>query len=57
MVFHGSMPVPSNPALRVRVRLTFFDLGGGKVRQFSESLNADGTWAVNYDLLYTRREP
>ncbi|MCC7180940.1 MAG: hypothetical protein IT177_21345 [Acidobacteria bacterium] len=35
------------------VRLTFFDLGDGRVRQFSERLNADGTWSVNYDLLYT----
>jgi hypothetical protein len=55
MVFRGSMPAPSNPALRVQVRLTFFDLGNGKVRQFSESLNPDGTWSANYDLLYTRR--
>lgn len=55
MVFHGSMPAPANPAVRVHVRLTFFDLGDGKVRQLSERLNADGTWSVNYDLLYTRR--
>ncbi|MGE3889329.1 MAG: DUF1579 family protein [Vicinamibacterales bacterium] len=55
MVFHGSMPSPSNPAVRLRVRLTFFNLGAGRVRQFSERLNADGTWSVNYDLLYTRR--
>lgn len=57
MVFHGSMPSPSSPALRLRVRLTFFNLGEGRVRQFSERLNADGTWSVNYDLLYTRRAP
>jgi hypothetical protein len=40
--------------LRMRVRLTFFDLGDGKVRQLSERLESGG-WAVNYDLLYTRR--
>jgi hypothetical protein len=57
MVFFGSMPAPANPALRLRVRLTFFNLGGDRVRQFSERLNADGTWSVNYDLLYTRRKP
>jgi hypothetical protein len=37
------------------VRLTFYPLGADKVRQFSEALNADGTWSVNYDLIYTRR--
>jgi hypothetical protein len=57
MVFYGSMPAPANPALRLRVRLTFFNLGDGRVRQFSERLNADGAWSVNYDLLYTRRTP
>jgi hypothetical protein len=30
-------------------------MGPDKVRQFSEALNADGTWSVNYDLIYTRR--
>lgn len=57
MVFTGSMPVPSNRALRMHVRLTFFNLGDGQVRQLSERLNADGTWSVNYDLLYTRHAP
>lgn len=54
MVFHGTTPVPGRPLLRMRVRLTFFDLGEGRVRQLSERLDAGG-WAVNYDLLYTRR--
>ena len=57
MVFSGEVPLP--PASRFQgrrtVRLTFFPLGADKVRQFSESLNVDGTWSVNYDLLYTRR--
>ena len=57
MVFVGEVPLP--PAARFQgrrtVRLTFIPLGPDKVRQFSESLNADGTWSVNYDLIYTRR--
>ena len=40
---------------RRAVRLTFFTMGPDKVRQFSEALNMDGTWGVNYDLIYTRR--
>jgi hypothetical protein len=55
MVFLGSTPVQGSPALRYTVRLTFFNLGLDKVRQFSERLNPDGTWSVNYDLIYTRR--
>ena len=57
MVYIGEVPLP--PASRFQgrrtIRLTFFPLGANKVRQFSESLNVDGTWSVNYDLLYTRR--
>jgi hypothetical protein len=57
MVFSGEVPLP--PASRFQgrrtIRLTFFPLGPDKVRQFSESLNVDGTWSVNYDLIYTRR--
>ena len=55
MVFHGTTPVPPNPNLRMRVRLTFFNQGPDRVRQLSERLNADGTWTTNYDLIYTRR--
>jgi hypothetical protein len=57
MVFLGEVPL--GPASRVAglrtVRLTFFPLGPDKVRQFSESLSPDGTWSVNFDLIYTRR--
>ena len=57
MVFQGEVPLP--PASRFQgrrtVRLTFTPMGADKVRQFSESLNVDGTWSVNYDLIYTRR--
>jgi hypothetical protein len=56
MVYMGEVPLP--PAARFQgrrtVRLSFIPLGPNKVRQFSESLNADGTWSVNYDLIYTR---
>lgn len=57
MVFTGSVPLP--PASRFQgrrtIRLSFTPIGADKVRQFSESLNSDGTWSVNYDLIYTRR--
>ena len=57
MVFSGQVPL--GPASRVAgrrtVRLTFFPQGPDKVRQFAEALNMDGTWSVNYDLIYTRR--
>jgi hypothetical protein len=57
MVFLGEVPLP--PASRFQgrrtVRLSFMPMGRDKVRQFSESLNSDGTWSVNYDLIYTRR--
>ena len=57
MVYVGEVPLP--PAARFQgrrtVRLTFFPLGPDKVRQFSESLGSDGTWSINYDLIYTRR--
>jgi hypothetical protein len=58
MVFHGEVPLP--PAAKYggyrRVRMTFFPMGPDKVRQFSESYMPDGTWTVNYDLIYTRRK-
>jgi hypothetical protein len=35
--------------------LQFFNLGPGKVRQFSQGSNDDGkTWHVEYDLIYTK---
>ena len=59
MVFMGQVPLP--PASRFAghrtVRLTFYPIDKDKVRQFSETLSADGTWTVNYDLIYTRRTP
>jgi hypothetical protein len=59
MVFAGEIPLGpgSRFAGRRMVRLTFFPIGANKVRQFSEALNMDGTWSVNYDLIYTRRAP
>lgn len=57
MVFEGQVPLgpAARAAGRRTVRLTFFPLGPNTVRQFSEALNTDGTWSVNYDLIYTRR--
>ncbi len=59
MVFHGEVPMgaASKVAGRRWVRLTFFPMGPDKVRQFSETLNMDGTWSTGYDLIYTRRKP
>lgn len=57
MVYLGEVPLP--PAARFQgrrtVRLSFEAPGPDTVRQLSESLNADGTWSVNYDFIYTRR--
>jgi hypothetical protein len=57
MVLAGEVPL--GPASRVAgrrtIRVTFFPMGPDRVRQFSEALNMDGTWSVNYDLIYTRR--
>jgi hypothetical protein len=57
MVFLGDVPLPrgSQFAGRRTIRLTFFPLGPDKVRQLSEAYMADGSWSVNYDLIYTRR--
>jgi hypothetical protein len=57
MVLEGEVPLP--PASRFQgrrtIRVTFTPIGADRMRQFSESLNVDGTWSVNYDLIYTRR--
>ena len=57
MVFHGDVPLPPGAkfAGRRTIRLTFFKLGPDKVRQLSESFMPDGTWTINYDLIYVRR--
>ena len=57
MVYIGEVPLgpPARVQGRRTVRLSFEALSADTVRQFSESLNADGTWSVNYDLIYTRR--
>jgi hypothetical protein len=57
MVFYGEVPLPQGArfAGRRTIRLTFSSLGPDKVRQFSEAYMPDGSWSVNYDLIYTRR--
>jgi hypothetical protein len=57
MVLVGEVPLGpvSRFAGRRTIRVTFYPLGPDKLRQFSEALNMDGTWSVNYDLIYTRR--
>jgi hypothetical protein len=57
MVLVGDVPLGPGAqfAGHRTVRVSFIPLGPDKVRQFSESLLPDGTWAPNYDLIYTRR--
>jgi hypothetical protein len=57
MVLLGEVPLPPAATFQGRrtVRVTFTPMGADKLRQFSESLNIDGTWSQNYDLIYTRR--
>ena len=57
MLFQGEVPLPGGAqfAGRRTIRLTFFPLGPDKLRQLSEAYMADGSWTVNYDLMYTRR--
>lgn len=57
MVLVGEMPLPPGARFQGRrtIRVSFQSIGADKMRQFSESLNSDGTWSVNYDLIYTRR--
>ena len=57
MVLVGEVPLPPASKFQGRrtIRVTFTPLGADKIRQFSESLNIDGTWSQNYDLIYTRR--
>ena len=57
MVLVGEVPLPPTARVQGRrtLRVTFIPMGPDKMRQFSESLNSDGTWSANYDLTYTRR--
>jgi len=56
MRYEGTTPAIPPATGRVQTRLTFFRIAADTVRQFSESLRPDGTWGVNYDLMYTRRK-
>ena len=48
--------VPQSNGQKLRRHLQFFNLGPGKVRQFSQGSNDGGkTWQVEYDLTYSRR--
>ena len=65
MFFHGNVKdnvmdywtddVPQPDGQTLRRHLQFFNLGQGKVRQFSQGSSDGGkTWHVEYDLTYTR---
>ena len=50
-------PFPFSKDTTATRRLTFFDLGKDKVRQFSEiTKDNGGTWSPEYDLEYRRRK-
>jgi hypothetical protein len=52
--FEGESHAPNGT--RTFRRLTFFNLGPDRVRQFSEASNDEGkTWTVDYDFTYVRR--
>jgi len=54
MVYHG---VGHNGTTTYPTKLSFFDLGDGRVRQLSEYSSDGGkTWAVGYDFLYVRKK-
>jgi hypothetical protein len=57
MVLYGEVPLPPASSFQGRrtIRVSFIPMGPDQMRQFSESLNVDGTWSQNYDLIYTRR--
>jgi hypothetical protein len=57
MVLEGEVPLPPTSRFQGHraLRVSFIPIGPDKMRQFSESLNVDGTWSPNYDLIYTRR--
>ena len=56
MIFK-TKPFPFNKDTMAVLRLTFFNLGPGKVRQFSEiSKDNEKTWTTQYDLEYRRKK-
>jgi len=65
MFFHGNLKdgvmdywtddVPQPGGTSLQRHLQFFNLGAGKVRQFSQgSVDGGKTWKVEYDLTYTK---
>ena len=54
MVYYAETPQPDGSILKRR--LTFFNLGRDKVRQFSQQTKDDGkSWQTEYDLIYIRK--
>ena len=54
MVYYAETPQPDGSILKRR--LTFFNLGPDKVRQFSQQTKDDGkSWQTEYDLIYIRK--
>jgi hypothetical protein len=58
MVYEGSAAPAKGQTVGDRTRMTFFNLGPGKVRQLVENSSDGGkTWTVQYDFAYTRKTP
>lgn len=54
MVYYAETPQPDGSILKRR--LTFFNLGPDRVRQFSQKSKDDGkSWQTEYDLIYVRK--
>jgi hypothetical protein len=54
MVYYAETPQPDGSVLKRR--LTFFNLGPDKVRQFSQQSKDNGkSWQTEYDLIYVRK--
>jgi len=56
MVYEGMIPPTPGQKGPQQTRMTFFNLGAGKVRQFVErSTDGGKTWQVGYDFIYTKK--
>jgi tetratricopeptide (TPR) repeat protein len=56
MVYEGMIPPTPGQSGPQQTRMTFFNLGDGKVRQFVErSTDGGKTWVVGYDFIYTKK--
>jgi hypothetical protein len=56
MVYEGTVPPAPGQSGPQQTRMTFFNLGPGKVRQFVErSTDGGKSWQTTYDFIYTKK--